>query len=1120
MDRLVNVVIKNDASSAISPVVSITSPVAGTTVSGQTTLQFSATIGGGYTISTREISVDGGSFVSTTTTTSHTWSTGALADGSHTVQIRATGSNGTSTTSELVIYITANAPSITLAAPRADTVVSGDLAVLFTATPVAPATVASTQISVDGGAWTATTTTATHALSTQALTDGSHTVQVKVTDSNGKTGLSQILKFNVQNLPTVTLTAPRADTVVSGDLAVLFTATPVAPATVATTQISVDGGAWTATTTTATHALSTQTLTDGSHTVQVRATDSNGKTGLSQVVKFNVQNLPTVIMTAPRADTVVSGTLVVQFTVTPVSPATIASTQISVDGGTWRATTTATTDTLNTQPMTDGSHTVQVKATDSNGKSGLSQIIKFNILNSPSIMLLAPKGDSLYAGDLALRYVTDPVEPATVASVLASVDGAAWITLNSGSDTLLDTLDTRPWSDGVHTLVLKVTDTQGKTGLSGTVKFQILNSPVVVIDSPIAGTVLYGRVTVRFTVTPVAPAIVESTWLSIDGGPWLATATLTTDTLESIELLDNAHTLQIRALDDQGKTGLSRTVSISTRNAPSVAFTSPGGGDTLRGVVPVLFSALSPGDSVALTQISINGKAFRNTSTPASDTLDTRTMGDGEHVLKLRVTDAHGKVGESELLVIKVDNTAPVISMVRVSYPLGAGYARSGAEVVVTAFARDEFCGLVDSTVTLLSTSASADSAQWILNDAGTNGDSIAGDHIYSCRVVANTDTTGAVGYLLAATDHLGNSDTLSGVLILDNIAPHLAISCTPKAEDGLDSLTGRVYFERVVLSGRFGDAGGSGIESVLLRVQNDSNADVKNSPVNLSAKDTLFSRIVELVPGFNRVTVTILDKAGNRIADTALLTYIVPKVTVEITSRGGLVQAPDGAGVSIPAGALLNPLTVSIRRVDASEEPKPLDNTLRLLGTARDFGPDGTVFRKPVALTLSYSQADLDPNQDQVPDFDESKLGIYFYDGEGWRNAGVPEIDTAANTLTVNVNHFTIYDIGQVADTAPPAKIKSFWTHNPLVLGRSSTFQYETPADATVTLKIFDLTGDLVRTVIDKKSVRAGLHTEMWNGNNASERYAGSGLYVYIFTCETAAEKKTVKKPIALINR
>src|SRR3989339_584439 len=437
-------------------------------------------------------------------------------------------SNNKTGLSQTIKVVVRNAPSITLNSPRADSIISGTLVVQFTAAAVAPATVDSTWIAVDGGAWVATATGTTDTLDTQDLTDRIHTIQLKVSDSNNKTGLSQTIKVVVRNAPSITLNSPRADSIISGTLVVQFTAAAVAPATVDSTWIAVDGGAWVATATGTTDTLDTQDLTDGDHIIQLKVMDSNNKTGLSQTIKVVVRNAPSITLNSPRADSIISGTLVVQFTAAAVAPATVDSTWIAVDGGAWVATATGTTDTLDTQDLTDGDHIIQLKVMDSNNKTGLSQTIKVVVRNTPSITLNSPRADSIISGTLVVQFTAVAVAPATIDSTWIAVDGGAWVATATGTT---DTLDTQDLTDGDHIIQLKVMDSNNKTGLSQTIKVVVRNAPSITLNSPRADSIISGTLVVQFTAAAVAPATVDSTWIAVDGGAWVATATGTTDTL-------------------------------------------------------------------------------------------------------------------------------------------------------------------------------------------------------------------------------------------------------------------------------------------------------------------------------------------------------------------------------------------------------------------------------------------------------------------------------------------------------------------------------------------------------------------------------------------------------------
>jgi len=59
----------------------------------------------------------------------------------------------------------------------------------------------------------------------------------------------------------------------------------------------------------------------------------------------------------------------------------------------------------------------------------------------------------------------------------------------------------------------------------------------------------------------------------------------------------------------------------------------------------------------------------------------------------------------------------------------------------------------------------------------------------------------------------------------------------------------------------------------------------------------------------------------------------------------------------------------------------------------------------------------------------------------------------------------------------------------------------YHVPSESRVTIRVFDVTGRLVTTLVDGV-VEAGRHAAVWNGTNDHGESVGSG--VYFCTMET----------------
>jgi hypothetical protein len=172
--------------------------------------------------------------------------------------------------------------------------------------------------------------------------------------------------------PKVTISSPLPGALLAGQVHVTGTATDNVQ--VAKVETSVDAGPYQAAqgTTAWAYDLDTTALSDGSHTVNVRATDTSGNAAVA-TVSVGVNNPvpdtspPVVTISSPTPGAVVSGTL---DTAGSASDNTqVAKVEVSVDGGAYQAAqgTSSWSYTLDTSGLAGGAHTLRARATDSSG---------------------------------------------------------------------------------------------------------------------------------------------------------------------------------------------------------------------------------------------------------------------------------------------------------------------------------------------------------------------------------------------------------------------------------------------------------------------------------------------------------------------------------------------------------------------------------------------------------------------------------------------------------------------------------------------------------------------------------------------------------------------------------
>ena len=103
-----------------------------------------------------------------------------------------------------------------------------------------------------------------------------------------------------------------------------------------------------------------------------------------------------------------------------------------------------------------------------------------------------------------------------------------------------------------------------------------------------------------------------------------------------------------------------------------------------------------------------------------------------------------------------------------------------------------------------------------------------------------------------------------------------------------------------------------------------------------------------------------------------------------------------------------------------------------------------------------------------------------------------------------------------QMADFAPPLPIPQQYAlsqNHPNPFNPATIMAYQLPQDTHVLLKIYNLLGQHIRTLVDEPK-EAGYHQIKWDGNDASGRDVTSGIYLYTIQ---AGEFQTTKKMVKM---
>jgi hypothetical protein len=407
-------VVKNSA-----PTVSITSPVAGTAVSGTTTITVSVSA----TTTSVQFMVDGNRTGSAVTTApfSYSLNTTTLSNGSHSLTAVASNAGGQTAASAAVSIKVSNAnpppptlPAISITSPVSGTTVSGTI----TVTASASGNITSVLFMVDGNPAAVTNAPFSYSLNTAALSNGSRSLTARASTAAGQTATSAAVSINVNNAnpippapPSVSITSPVSGATISGTT----TVTVSVSANTTSVQFLVDGNPAAVTNAPFSYSLNTATLSNGSHSLAAKASTVAGQTATSAAVSININNAnppmpPAISITSPLPSATVFGTINVAANAT--DSAGVARVEFYLDNS-LQATDTSSPYawTWNTTSAVNGSHTIMAKAYDAAGNASTASVT-ITVSNTGGGGGLTPSGPITVSGQTGVvvqgLHITNP----------------------------------------------------------------------------------------------------------------------------------------------------------------------------------------------------------------------------------------------------------------------------------------------------------------------------------------------------------------------------------------------------------------------------------------------------------------------------------------------------------------------------------------------------------------------------------------------------------------------------------------------------------------------------------------------------------------------------------------
>ncbi len=426
----------------IPPVLSITYPVAGAVLATGTVTVAWAASDATSGLDHFELSLDGGAVtVLGPTEVNHTFA--GLSEGSHTATLVAFDLAGHTTAVARSFMVDTTAPSITLSAPAAGYLSTGNVVVTWAASDNNG--LARIEVSLDGGApitlgANATSTTLT------GVSDGPHTIRVQAFDLAGSSASDSVVVTVDTTAPTASLSGPTPGQVLGTSSVQLTWAASDATSGIDHFEVRLDGGTpINVPGGTATYTFTS--LSDGPHTLALRAFDRAGNTILVSATVTVDTAAPIASLTAPTSGQLF-GTGSVQVTWT-ASDATsgIDHFEVRLDGGT-PVTVAAGTTTYTFTGVSDGNHTLALRAFDQAGNTVLVSVAVSVDATAPTVSIVGPASGAVIPSSTSTVTWTAGDATSGIDHVEVRLDDSSAQTLSSGATSY--TLS--GLSDGTHTV--------------------------------------------------------------------------------------------------------------------------------------------------------------------------------------------------------------------------------------------------------------------------------------------------------------------------------------------------------------------------------------------------------------------------------------------------------------------------------------------------------------------------------------------------------------------------------------------------------------------------------------------------------------------------------------------
>ncbi|RZA07191.1 MAG: hypothetical protein EOP11_08385, partial [Proteobacteria bacterium] len=452
-----------------APLVSITAKPASLNSSASHSLAFSGSSPSGAAIASYRCAMDGGAEI----TCASPQAFSGLVGGSHTFTVKAIDAAGNASAPASATWVTdLVAPSVVINTAPASVTSIATASFSFVGSDAGGGAIREYECALDGASFS----TCASPKAYSGLTELAHTFQVRAIDTAGNVGAPVVHAWAVQTGSSiVTISSAPARRVNSTAPSFSFSGSAPSGRTIVSYSCSVDGAAFAA----CSSPFSRTGIAEGDHTFKARFVDDLGAFSAEATQVWTVDlTAPTATISIAPAALNRSPAAVVAFGGTDPNGGMVVDYTCSVDGGAYAACTSP----VSLSSLSDGNHSLAVKARDSAGNTGTAASTTWKIDSAaPAIAITSAPAAQTQAVTAGIVFsATD----ASTVSFSCSLDGAAAAACTSP-------VNLSGLSLGAHQFSITGTDLAGNRSfathqwaITGAVSFALSTSTA----SPVAGT--------------------------------------------------------------------------------------------------------------------------------------------------------------------------------------------------------------------------------------------------------------------------------------------------------------------------------------------------------------------------------------------------------------------------------------------------------------------------------------------------------------------------------------------------------------------------------------------------------------------------------------------------------